>query len=263
MIGILLVEIAERLRQLEGVPGHVRRLAGGRPRAPAPNRPWMPPAAPARNPRTASWRARASALSSAAKSGRRLAALLQLAQNVARAHGGVLHVGAGLALEAQRLLQIESDHRIARELQQEIAQRADGDLGGHLRAAAPRGVVGVARRHLFQRLGDQAVHQVVGLHAQALAAGDLHVGPLAVFLGKRNAQLGAAARRQRHHLVGEVHRAVRLLVVAQAAQARHHHVLQIRLPRVDHVVDARAVSELLCRIRTARSVVTHSTRPSA
>lgn len=55
------------------------------------------------------------------------AALDEFAEDVARAHRGILHVRAGLALEAQRFLQIESNHRVARKLQQEIAKRADGD----------------------------------------------------------------------------------------------------------------------------------------
>ena len=112
----------------------------------------------------------------------------------------------------------------------------------------------MARGHFFERLFDQRVDQVVGLHAQALAAGDFDVGPLLVFLGELDAQLGAAARRKRHHLVGEVDRLVGLLVVAQRAQAGHHDVLQIGLPRVDHVVDARR------RGRTAGTVAAAARR---
>ena len=47
------------------------------------------------------------------------------AHNSIHAHDGVLHVGAGFAFEAQRVLEIERDYGRAREAQQEIAQRAD------------------------------------------------------------------------------------------------------------------------------------------
>ncbi len=43
-------------------------------------------------------------------------------------------------------------------------------------------VFGMARRHLVQRLLDQLVDQVVGLHAETLAAGDLDVRALRVFV---------------------------------------------------------------------------------
>ena len=123
----------------------------------------------------ASWRARAALIEFAGEIRQRFAALGQLAQDVARAHGGVLHVGSGVAFEAERFLKIESDHGIARELQHEVAQRADGDLGGNLPALVG-GRFGMPRVHFFQRLFDQLVDQIVGLDAQALAARDLDVG---------------------------------------------------------------------------------------
>ena len=45
-------------------------------------------------------------------------------------------------------------------------------------------------------------------------------GRLLIFVGKRNAQLGAAARRERHHFVGEVNRLVGLIVETQARAGR-------------------------------------------
>ena len=195
MIGVLLIEIAERLRQLEGVLGDVRRLAGsdrvlqGRIGLGS-GQQHLPEILGLKLAGHGDW-----ASSSAAKSGTRSPRLLQLAQDVARAHGGVLHVGAGLALEAEGLLQVEGDHRIARELQQEIAQRADGDLRWPPCGSAPRRSSGWRDATSSSAFCDQGVHQVVGLHAEPLAAGDLHVRALAVFLGKRDAQVGAAARR--------------------------------------------------------------------
>jgi hypothetical protein len=80
---------------------------------------------------------------------------------------------AGIALEAERFPKIEGDHRIARELQHEVAQRADGDL--RAMRGARRRALRVPRVHFFQRLFDQLVDQIVGLHAQALAARNLDV----------------------------------------------------------------------------------------
>ncbi len=80
---------------------------------------------------------------------------------------------------------------------------------------------------LFQRFFDQVIHQVVGLDAESLASRDLHVRPLAVFFGERDAEIGAAARRKRHHLIREVRGAIGLFVVAESAQPGHHHVLQV------------------------------------
>ena len=113
---------------------------------------------------------------------------------------------------------------------------------------------GVARGHFVQRLSDQRVDQIVRLHAQALAPGNFDVRPFAVFFGKRNAQLGAAARRQRHHLIREVHRLRGLLRIAQRLQSCHHYVLQIRLPDVDDIVNARAVAKRRGRAAGGRRI---------
>src|SRR6266849_1522742 len=50
------------------------------------------------------------------------------AKNVGSPDYGILRVRPGLAFEAQRLLEIECDHRRLGELEHEIAQRANGDL---------------------------------------------------------------------------------------------------------------------------------------
>ena len=94
------------------------------------------------------------------------------------------------------------------------------------------------------RGGDQRIEQVVGLHAEALAARDLDVRLRAVFLADLVAELHGAARRQRDHLVGEVRVVRRLLGVAQQPQRLDHRVLRIALPRVDDVVDRRHAAEV-------------------
>ena len=87
-----------------------------------------------------------------------------------------MNVRPGLALKAQRILEVEGDDRVARELEHEVAQRADGDLLGDL---LPLGFVaaGLARVHLGARGGDELVDQIVGLDAEALAAADFDVRP--------------------------------------------------------------------------------------
>ena len=166
----------------------------------------------------------------------------QLAENISRAHHGVLAVGAGFALEAEGVLEVEGDGGRAREFQQEIAQRADGD-GVRDGGALHVGRVRVALIHFGARGGFQAVEQIVGFHAEAFAAADFDVRLLRVFLAQRVAEFGGAARRERHNFVGKMNRAVGLFFVAERAQARGHDILQIRLPRVDHVVHDRGAAK--------------------
>ena len=54
-------------------------------------------------------------------------ALLQLLEDVVGADDRVLDVRAALALEAERLVEIEGDHLAARELDQEVAHGGDAD----------------------------------------------------------------------------------------------------------------------------------------
>ena len=92
--------------------------------------------------------------------------------------------------------------------------------------------------------GDQRVQQVVGLHAEAFAAGYLNVGLGAIFFLDVVAELQRAARRQRHHLIGEVRVVRGLLGVAQQAERFDDGVLRIALPRVDDVVDRGDIAEV-------------------
>ena len=104
-------------------------------------------------------------------------------------------------------------------------------------------IFGMPRRDFFQRLLDQLVDEIVGLDAQPLAAGDFDVGLLLVLFGQLDPHLDAGARRERDHLVGESARWPRPVFEAERAQPGDHHVLQIRLARIDDVVDARAAAE--------------------
>ena len=92
--------------------------------------------------------------------------------------------------------------------------------------------------------GDQRIEQVIGLHAEAFAAGYLNVGLGAVFFLDLVAEIQGAARRQRHHLVGEVRVVRGLLGVAQQANRLDDGVLRIGLARVDDVVDGGDIAEV-------------------
>ena len=93
-----------------------------------------------------------------------------MTQDVVRADRRVLEVRTGLALETERLLDVEHDQLAARVLQHEVADGADRDLG-----ANPPALVGaelrIALADFGRRLVGQQVEQIVDLHAEALAAG--------------------------------------------------------------------------------------------
>ena len=171
----------------------------------------------------------------------------RFAEDVAGAHYSVLNVRAGLALKAQRIFEVEGDDRIARELEHEVAQRADGDLFGNV---LPFGLVaaGLARVDLGARGGDELVDQVVGLDAEALAPADFDVRTGQIFWRNVVAQLDRAARRERDHLVAEVRVVVGLLGVAHAAQRLNHVGLRIALARVDHVIDGLRAAKVRMRL---------------
>ncbi len=153
------------------------------------------------------------------------------AEDVADADDGVLNVGAGLAFEAERVFEVESDDGVARELEHEVAQRADGDLLGDLRGGSASGLAAWRVVDLGLRGGDELVDQVVGLDAEALAAADFDVGLLLVFFGDVVAEFDGAARRERDHLVAEVGVVVGLLGVAHAAQRLDDVGLRVGLAR--------------------------------
>src|SRR5580698_1586675 len=113
-----MVEIAKRLRELERVPSHMRRLPAihraldGRrhlrcrqQKLPAILRLKLPFHRLTRESRP--------------KIRQLLPPLGELAQNISSPHCRILHVWTGLPLKAESLAEIERDHRIARVLQHE------------------------------------------------------------------------------------------------------------------------------------------------
>ena len=85
------------------------------------------------------------------------------------ADDSVLRVGSGFAFEAQGFFEVEGDDGLLGELQHEVAQRADRDLRGD-RQALSIGELRMAGVDFVFRGGDQLVEQVVGFHAETLAA---------------------------------------------------------------------------------------------
>ena len=127
--GVLMVEIVERLGQLEGVSGDVRGLAGcdgfvergigfrdGQKNLPRVLRLQLT--------------GQRFGCEFGREVGQGFAAGFEFAENITGADGGVLNVGSGFAFKAERFLEVESDDGVAGELQQEVAERANGDFGG-------------------------------------------------------------------------------------------------------------------------------------
>ena len=174
-----------------------------------------------------------------------------LSHNSVHAHDGVLHVGSGLAFEAERVLEIERDDGRAREAQQKITQRADGDRVRDGRALL-LGRFGVALINFLPRACLEPVEQVVGFHALALAAADFDVRFLGILGRNFVAHLLCAARGERDDVVREMLQIVGLLRMTEGAKARDDNLLRIRLPRVNDVEDFVRVAE--CgRVRVSRS----------
>ncbi len=190
----------------------------------------------------------------------RLARRAQAAADVARAHQRILQVGTRVALEVERLVEIEGDHPVGGGLHHEEAQRGDRDLARQDVELGARQLA-VALADLLAALGFEPVHQVVGLDPDALAPGHLedllrrlsgrgHGGRLllAVLAGVRRrlltiAELARGLRRQRDHLVGEVHRALGLGGMAERLEAGAHDPLQVALAGVDDVDDPVGAAE--------------------
>src|SRR6266478_5923883 len=92
--------------------------------------------------------------------------------------------------------------------------------------------------HFRQRRRLQLVQQIICLHPKAFAPAHFHIRLLRLFR--------RAPRRQRHNLIRQVNRPLRFFLMPERPQSRCHHLLQIRLPRINHVVDAR------CRLPKVR-----------
>ncbi|OQC39426.1 MAG: hypothetical protein BWX64_01631 [Acidobacteria bacterium ADurb.Bin051] len=103
---------------------------------------------------------------------------------------------------------------------------------------------------LLAGLLDEAVEEVVGLHADPLASGHLDAAPL--LLADRLPELPGGRRRERDHLVGEVDRVGRRLGVAERFEAGADDPLQVALAGVDHVDHPPRVAEGGRVLRTLR-----------
>src|SRR5216684_1478868 len=123
---------------------------------------------------------------------------------LAGADDGILAVGSSLALKAQGILEIKSDDCVSGVLEQEVAQRADGDDVGD-GSALDLGSLRVARVNLRARGGFQPVQKIVGLDAQAPPAAHLDETALGILRGELISHFLRAAWRERHNLVAEVH----------------------------------------------------------
>jgi hypothetical protein len=106
--------------------------------------------------------------------------------------------------------------------------------------------VALAALDLGERLFDHAIDQVVGLHAEALAARHFDERLLGFFrigIG-REAELARGRVRERDHLVREVGEPIRFGRVADRHERLLQQFLQVRLAHVDHVVGRGGVAEL-------------------
>ncbi len=114
-----------------------------------------------------------------------------LPQDVAGPDCCVLKIRPRLAVEVERLPEVECDDRRPCELQQKVTKGADcnlvrdfGDLG--------LGEIRVSVLHFVASIHFEPVEKVIGFYSLALPAGNLHVRPLPIFSRKLNSQfLGA------------------------------------------------------------------------
>jgi hypothetical protein len=122
-----------------------------------------------------------------------------------------------------------------------------GETRARFSPTLPRPEVGRSREFaeldLLGRFRDEAVDQVVGLHAEAFPTRHLDEGACAVLLGELDAERLGRGRRERDHLVREVRGASGELGESRAPHGFLDDLLRIRLPHVDHVDDARGVAE--------------------
>src|SRR5579859_3668468 len=162
---VLMIEIVERLRELKGIPRYVRRLSAGDCALDSVVRfgrgqQHLPEILTLQLP------GKSITGEIALEVWRGLALLRELPKDVARAHGSILDIGTGLAFKAQCFLKVECDHRRARELEQEVTQRADRDIGGN-GSLLGLGSIRMARGNFIQGLVDQLIDEIIGFDADA------------------------------------------------------------------------------------------------
>src|SRR5262249_28068201 len=106
----------------------------------------------------------------------------QLAEDRVRSHNRVLNVWSCFAVKRQCLFEIESDDRVARVFQQEIAQRSDRDLVCNV-SLFQLTQVRMAAGDFGQSIGFELVDEIIDLYAQPFTPGHTNGSSLAVFLG--------------------------------------------------------------------------------
>src|SRR5581483_2857872 len=115
----------------------------------------------------------------------------------------ILRIGPSFALKAERVLEVKGDNRVAREAQHEIPQRADAN---RVRNLCTLSIIELrmTRINLHARRGDDAIDQVIGLHAEALASAHLDERAVLIFLAEHIAELLRGARCEPYERVVEV-----------------------------------------------------------
>src|ERR1700729_2491684 len=95
----------------------------------------------------------------------------------------------------------------------------------------------MTRVDFFFCRSDELVEQVVGFHAETSAATDFDVGAGFIFIAKRVAEFGGAARGERDHLVGKMRVVVGDGVVTESAQGFYDGALRFGLAGGGYAVE--------------------------
>ena len=168
---------------------------------------------------------------------------MQFGQDVSGAYDSILEVRTALALERQRLVDVERDDFRARILHHEVANGSDRNHLGNP-PVVRRVELGVSLCDFRFGPRHQRVHEVVGLHTLALTTGDVHEPALVVRrIRGEIAERPGCRIRQPDHLVREVGRPLRLLHVPERPERLFQKLLKIRLPDVDDVVSDGRMAE--------------------
>ena len=157
--------------------------------------------------------------------------------DAANADDGVLAIGAGLALEAERIFEVESDDGVAREFQKEKSQRANGDGSERFCFCQPSPMSAWRSCTSASVAASSLSIRSSALTPKPLRPLTIDEGLLCVFGREFVTHLGGAAWGEHDKCVGEVNGIVGGFRVAETAQGFRDDVLHIRLARVDDVVD--------------------------
>src|ERR1700683_4740501 len=158
------------------------------------------------------------------------------AKNIGGTNHRILRIRACVSLKTKRLFEVESNDRGFCELQHEVTQRPDGNLGRNAGAfGLPQ--LRMSRIVFLASRRDESIEQVIRLDPKAFAARNLDPRPALIFIAKFVAQFRSAARSERDHLIRKMGIPIRSLVVPELAQSLDHRILSLRLPGIDYVVN--------------------------